>query len=166
MKTMFVKMSFLCLMLVCLLTLGCLSAVAEDTMVIVAENENEAVTKEIDDHPTTGEETPTIGDPWLCPECNGLNENLFCTSCGEARPVAESWLCEKCNIQNDGNYCGECGDKKSDEGIRINFDASQFVDKLMYMGAGMAGIFLVIGVIILTIVVLSKLTSPKNPEDE
>ena len=41
-----------------------------------------------------------------------------------------------------------------------------FVDNLKYMGVGMIGIFLVIGVIILSVVVLNKLTAPKAKSDK
>lgn len=36
-----------------------------------------------------------------------------------------------------------------------------FVDNLKYMGAGMLGIFIVIGVIVLSVVILNKVTAPK-----
>ena len=41
-----------------------------------------------------------------------------------------------------------------------------FVENLKYMGVGMIGIFIVIGVIILSVVVLNKATSPKKKSDE
>ena len=44
----------------------------------------------------------------------------------------------------------------------IDFEPAAFVSSLKYMAAGMAGIFLVIGTIILTIVILSKLTASKK----
>ena len=36
-----------------------------------------------------------------------------------------------------------------------------FVENLRYMGLGMLGIFIVIGVIILSVAVLNKVTAPK-----
>ena len=46
----------------------------------------------------------------------------------------------------------------------VNFGA--FVDNLKYMGAGMVGIFLVIGAIILSIVLLGKLTDRKKNDHQ
>jgi 1,4-dihydroxy-2-naphthoate octaprenyltransferase len=43
----------------------------------------------------------------------------------------------------------------------MQFNPSAFVENLSYMGLGMLGIFIVIGVIILSVVVLNKATSPK-----
>ena len=48
----------------------------------------------------------------------------------------------------------------------FDFKPMSFVSNLKYMAAGMIGIFLVIGLIILTIVVLGKLTSSKGSEKE
>ncbi len=48
----------------------------------------------------------------------------------------------------------------------FNFQPEAFVGNLKYMAAGMVGIFLVIGAIILTIVVLGKLTSRKKKGGE
>ncbi len=42
----------------------------------------------------------------------------------------------------------------------------QFLDTLPIMGMGMAGIFIVTFVIILTVVLLNKLTAPKNKKDK
>ncbi len=47
-----------------------------------------------------------------------------------------------------------------------SFRPEAFVENLKYMAAGMIGIFLVIGVIVLTIVVLGKVTAPKKSDDE
>ncbi len=44
----------------------------------------------------------------------------------------------------------------------MNFNAMNFVANLKYMGIGMLGIMIVMGVLILSIVVLNKLTSPKK----
>lgn len=46
------------------------------------------------------------------------------------------------------------------------FHPGAFVENLKYMAAGMIGIFLVIGVIVLTIVLLGKLTAPKKNNDD
>ena len=48
----------------------------------------------------------------------------------------------------------------------FEFHPMSFVENLKYMAAGMIGIFLVIGVIVLTIVLLGKLTAPKKTDDE
>lgn len=46
------------------------------------------------------------------------------------------------------------------------FRPEAFVENLKYMAAGMIGIFLVIGVIVLLIVLLGKLTAPRKKDDE
>ena len=43
----------------------------------------------------------------------------------------------------------------------MNINPSAFIENLRYMGLGMLGIFIVIGVIILSVVVLNKVTAPK-----
>ena len=43
----------------------------------------------------------------------------------------------------------------------MQINPSAFVENLRYMGLGMLGIFIVIGVIILSVVVLNKATAPK-----
>lgn len=48
----------------------------------------------------------------------------------------------------------------------MNFNPAAFVENLKYMGVGMLGIFIVIGVIILSVVVLNKVTAPKKNSDE
>ena len=48
----------------------------------------------------------------------------------------------------------------------MNFNPAAFVENLKYMGVGMLGIFIVIGVIILSVVVLNKVTSPKKNSTE
>ncbi len=48
----------------------------------------------------------------------------------------------------------------------MNFNPMAFVENLKYMGVGMLGIFIVIGVIILSVVVLNKLLAPKKNTDE
>ena len=42
-----------------------------------------------------------------------------------------------------------------------NVNPMAFVNNLRYMGLGMLGIFIVMGVIILSVVVLNKATAPK-----
>ena len=44
----------------------------------------------------------------------------------------------------------------------VNFDPAKFVEMLPYMGIGMLTIFVVIGVIILTTVLINKLFSKKQ----
>ena len=46
------------------------------------------------------------------------------------------------------------------------FEPMNFVNNLIYMAAGMLGIFIVIGVIMVSVVVLNKLTSPKKKSDD
>lgn len=45
------------------------------------------------------------------------------------------------------------------------FNPSAFVDNLKYMAAGMVGIFVVIGAIVLSILLLSKLTDKKQDKE-
>ncbi len=47
----------------------------------------------------------------------------------------------------------------------MQFNTMAFVENLKYMGLGMLGIFIVIGVIILSVVVLNKVTAPKEDEE-
>lgn len=44
----------------------------------------------------------------------------------------------------------------------MEFKPMEFIYNLKYMGLGMLGIFIVIGIIILATVVLNKVTSKKN----
>ena len=46
--------------------------------------------------------------------------------------------------------------------MNINFNPMAFVDNLVYMGAGMFSIFVVIGVIIAAVAVLKKVTEKKE----
>ena len=48
------------------------------------------------------------------------------------------------------------------EAAGLNFDPGKFVEMLPYMGIGMLTIFVVIGVIILTTLVINKLFSKKQ----
>ena len=42
------------------------------------------------------------------------------------------------------------------------FEPMNFVTSLKYMGVGMLGIFIVIGLIVITTVILNKVTAPKK----
>ena len=44
----------------------------------------------------------------------------------------------------------------------LQFNPMSFIDNLKYMGLGMLGVFIVIGIIILAISSLSYITAPKN----
>lgn len=44
----------------------------------------------------------------------------------------------------------------------MQFEPSNFLANLKYMGAGMLGIFLVIGVIILSVILLNRFTAKKE----
>ena len=48
----------------------------------------------------------------------------------------------------------------------MNFNPAAFVENLKYMGVGMLGIFIVIGIIILSVVALNKTTSGKKDSEE
>jgi len=58
-------------------------------------------------------------------------------------------------------------DKGEDEAAKkMIFEPLNFVKNLGYMGVGMLGIFIVIGIIIIAVVVLNKVTAPKKKENE
>lgn len=44
----------------------------------------------------------------------------------------------------------------------LTFEFSNFIDNLHYMGKGMLGIIIVMGIIILVTVLLNKIFSPKD----
>ena len=46
--------------------------------------------------------------------------------------------------------------------IELVWQPERFVDTLEYMGAGMLGIFIVIGLIVISTVILNKATAPKK----
>ena len=48
------------------------------------------------------------------------------------------------------------------EASKVNFDPSKFVEYLKYMGAGMLGIFVVIGIIVVITYILNALSSKKQ----
>ena len=48
----------------------------------------------------------------------------------------------------------------------LDFNPMNFVENLEFMGMGMLGIFIVIGVIILIITLFNKITSPKKNKDD
>ena len=48
----------------------------------------------------------------------------------------------------------------------MEFDPSAFLVNLKYMGAGMLGIFLVIGIIVLSVMLLNRFTAPKDPKQK
>ena len=53
-------------------------------------------------------------------------------------------------------------------GFNINFNPMAFVDNLKYMGQGMLGIFVVIGIIVVFTIILAKVSSKigkKNDEE-
>ena len=46
-----------------------------------------------------------------------------------------------------------------------NFNPMNFVNNMGYMGAGMLGIFIVIGLIVITTAVLNAVTAPKKDKE-
>ncbi|MBQ7131839.1 MAG: oxaloacetate decarboxylase [Oscillospiraceae bacterium] len=48
----------------------------------------------------------------------------------------------------------------------MNIEVSNFVDNLYYMGIGMLGIFIVIGLIIAVTMILNAVTSPKKKNND
>ena len=45
------------------------------------------------------------------------------------------------------------------------FDPGQFVNYLKYMGIGMLGVFIIVGIIIFATTVIGKVASPTSKED-
>ncbi len=175
MKTVISKLSVLTLAVLMLLSLFCFAASAEDGTAAeaVTSAETEAATE--------------IIYATQCPECAALtNGTPYCPSCGEEMPeVTAVWTCQHvckksckhvgkhedatpCGAVNEGEYCVSCGSQRPEDesGMVFNFMPDQFVANLKYMAAGMVGIFLVIGVIILTIVFLGKVTAPKKSAND
>lgn len=60
----------------------------------------------------------------------------------------------------------ETGDETGDEAAKMIFEPMRFVHTLKFMGVGMIGIFIVMGVIIVSVVVLNKTTSPRKETDD
>ena len=50
--------------------------------------------------------------------------------------------------------------------MNINFNPMAFIDNLVYMGAGMFSIFVVILAIIIVVYGLNKFTAPKNDNEQ
>ncbi len=48
----------------------------------------------------------------------------------------------------------------------LGFNPHAFIETLPYMGKGMLGIFIVIGIIIICATILNKLTGKKKPKDD
>ena len=46
-----------------------------------------------------------------------------------------------------------------------NFNPMNFVENVGYMGAGMLGIFVVIGLIVIATTILNKVTAPKKDKE-
>ncbi len=46
------------------------------------------------------------------------------------------------------------------------FEPMNFINNLQYMGLGMLGIFVVIGAIIATVLILNSVTNPRNRLDK
>ncbi len=57
---------------------------------------------------------------------------------------------------------GEVAETVTETGIKFGYSAEKFWKALDTMGKGMLGIFIVTGVIILSVMLLNKLTSPKK----
>ena len=60
----------------------------------------------------------------------------------------------------------ETGDETDHEATKMIFEPMRFVHTLKFMGVGMIGIFIVMGVIIVSVVVLNKVTSPRKKTDD
>ena len=65
---------------------------------------------------------------------------------------------------NKGLAIFQCAAKLSDDFSNIDFDPSRAVKMLKHMGVGMLVIFVIIGIIILSTVVIQKLFSGKKGE--
>ena len=128
--------------------------------------------------PVSEESSAEVEYVLQCPACAAVTAgDPYCSSCGAQLPLkASEWRCEHknedgtvCGHTNQGAYCSQCGQPRPEptqSGVTFDFNPSAFVHNLKYMAAGMIGIFLVIGVIVLTIVLLSKLTASKKADGD
>lgn len=78
-----------------------------------------------------------------------------CFAAAEA-PVADT--------ESESEVGGADEPENEPENHEFMFEPSNFVDNLYYMGVGMVGIFLVIGIIILATVLLNRVFSGKAKE--
>lgn len=78
-----------------------------------------------------------------------------CFAAAEA-PVADT--------ESESEVGGADEPENETENHEFKFEPAQFVDNLYYMGVGMVGIFLVIGIIILATVALNRVFSGKAKE--
>jgi len=78
-----------------------------------------------------------------------------CFAAAEA-PVADT--------ESESEVGGADEPENETENHEFMFEPSNFVDNLYYMGVGMVGIFLVIGIIILATVLLNRVFSGKAKE--
>ena len=60
------------------------------------------------------------------------------------------------------NSLGKATNETVQGGMNFAFEADKFWKALTWLGEGMFGIFIVTGVIILSVMLLNKLTSPKK----
>ena len=140
MKTMFCKLSVLALAFLLMLTLFSFAVNAEE--ITASETDTAPVTETVSDTEASDAEASDT-------------------------EISESEISES-EISDTEVSESETTETNADDASAMNFDfmPEQFIINLKYMAAGMVGIFLVIGVIILTILILGKLTAPKKKDEE
>lgn len=94
----------------------------------------------------------------------GINENIiFETPEVEA---AESVSAEEAVIVSEDGSVEVISNEETatEESIKIDFKPEEFVNNLGYMGKGMLGIFVVIGIIIASVYALAKFGNKSNKQ--
>lgn len=93
-----------------------------------------------------------------CPDCGKMSANYedtrYCETCGKVIP--------------NTTYCPDCGNTAEGAAAKTNFgfNIGSLKETLPIMGMGMLGIFLVIGLIVLVVVVLSAISKKAGKKEE
>ncbi len=118
--------------------------------------------------PECGGRNPAYRNHWAC-AC-GTEEILspYCPSCGTRCPdEARFWTCAHCDSAgNFYDHCSACGKLRyeKDASTKFRINTASLKETLPIMGMGMLGIFIVIGIIALSVTILRKL--PEKQKDE
>ena len=86
----------------------------------------------------------------------------------ETNAATESESGDETEASTEAETDGETDDADagSGEAPKMIFEPGNFIKWLPVMGAGLLGIFIVIGVIVLSVVVLNKVTAPRKKNDD
>ena len=93
---------------------------------------------------------------------SGDRKNEILADNDEAGVLTDGAIGEDVALRETNEETPEATEEKGE----FFFDPMNFVSNLKYMGTGMLGIFIVIGVIIVAVVVLNKTTAPKKNSEE